>query len=89
MCKSLMWQIESLLENGGKANLNGKASGMCLCAPSLLKVFGFFPIFLAVSLISSRQSVYRGLKAFTEASPGLINTDFLLEILAQTHHGLD
>lgn len=55
--------------------------------PCLLKtVFGFFSYSLAVLLISSRQPVWRGLKAFTEPSPGLINTHFPLEILAQTHH---
>lgn len=42
----------------------------------------------AVSLISSRRAVCRGLKGFTEESLGLINAHFLLEILAQTHHRL-
>lgn len=43
---------------------------------------------LACSLISSRQAVWRGLKAFTEQSPALINTHFLLEILAETSEAL-
>ena len=58
------------------------------CPLSFETVFGSVSSSLAVSLISSRQAVWRGLKSFTEPSPGLINTHFLLEILAQTHHGL-
>lgn len=73
---------------GAKENLNGKASCMCLRVPCLLKLFGTFFFSLAVSLISSRQAVWSGLKAFIKLSPGLINTHFLLEILAQTHQRL-
>lgn len=61
---------------------------VCPRAPCLLKLFGSFFFSLAVSLISSRQAVWRGLKAFIKLSPGLINTHFLLEILAQTHQRL-
>lgn len=64
------------------------ASGLCPRAPCLLKQFGSFSSSVAVSLISSRQAVWRGLKAFAERSPGLINTHFLLEALAQTHQRL-
>lgn len=80
--------LKPCLKTGAKQNLNGKAGGMCPRAPCLLKLFGSFSFSLAFSLISSRQAVQRGLKAFTEPSPGLINTHFLLEILAQTHHRL-
>lgn len=73
---------------GAKENLNGKASCMCPRVPCLLKLFGTFFFSLAVSLISSRQAVWSGLKAFIKLSPGLINTHFLLEILAQTHQRL-
>lgn len=56
------------------------------CPLSFESVFGFFSF--PVSLISSRQALWRGLKAFAELSLGLINAHFLLEILAQTHHRL-
>lgn len=59
-----------------------------MCPLSFETVFGSVSFSLALSLISSRQAVWRGLKAFTEPSPGLINTHFLLEILAQTNHRL-
>lgn len=61
---------------------------MPTCPLSFENVFGSFSFLSAVSLISSRQPVWRGLKAFTELSLGLINTHFLLEILAQTHRRL-
>lgn len=86
MCKSEMQHIEALLENGGQSKFEWQ-SWRCVptCPLSFETVLGSVSFFLAVSLISSRQAVWRGLKAFMEPSPGLINTHFLLEILAQTH----
>lgn len=69
-------------KNGVKAYLNAKPALWAHVPLVFWNCVRLCFLSSACSLISSRQAVCGGLKAFTEHSPALINTHLLLEILA-------
>ena len=62
MCKSALQHIEALHKNGGKANLNGKASGENPHAACLLKLFVSSSFFLGCFIDKWQAGGVKGIK---------------------------